>query len=65
MNIKVHKGTINSSLYYKKDDNFELLGYCAAGYTDDHDTHWSTTGYIFTYLVWDQLPYHGAVKGNQ
>jgi len=39
MNIKVHKGTINSSLYYKKDDNFELLGYCAAGYTDDHDTH--------------------------
>jgi len=42
------KGTFNYGRYYKKDDKFELVGYCDADYVGDHDTCQFTTGYMFS-----------------
>nr|CAN79780.1 hypothetical protein VITISV_041885 [Vitis vinifera] len=41
------KGTIDYGLLYKKGEDCKLVGYCDADYVGDHDTHRSTTGYVF------------------
>ena len=41
------KGTIDYGLLYKKGEDCKLVGYCDADYEGDHDTHRSTTGYVF------------------
>ncbi|RVX10690.1 Retrovirus-related Pol polyprotein from transposon RE2 [Vitis vinifera] len=40
-------GTIDYGLLYKKGEDCKLVGYCDADYEGDHDTHRSTTGYVF------------------
>ena len=36
--LRYIKGTVDYGVYYRKDDKFELVGYCDADYASDHDT---------------------------
>lgn len=46
--LRYIKGTINLSLIYRKNKNFELKGYCDADWAGDKIDRKSTTGYIFS-----------------
>ncbi|KAE8670896.1 Detected protein of unknown function [Hibiscus syriacus] len=46
--LRYVKSTIDYGILYKKGRNCKLVGYCDADYAGDHDTHRSSTGYIFT-----------------
>ncbi|XP_028100619.1 uncharacterized protein LOC114299981 [Camellia sinensis] len=45
--LRYVKDTIDFGLMYKKGEDCKLVGYCDANYARDHDTHRSTTGYVF------------------
>jgi len=46
--LRYIKGTLDYCLYYKKDDKFELVGYCDTDFAGDHDTRRSTIDYMFS-----------------
>ena len=45
--LRYVRGTIDYGLFYKKDQDCKIVGYCDADYAGDHDTRRSTTGYFF------------------
>lgn len=45
--LRYVKSTIDYGLLYEKGDDCEVVGYCDADYAADHDTHRSTTGFVF------------------
>lgn len=45
--LRYVKGTIDFGLFYRKNRDFQIIGYCDADYAGCRDTRRSTTGYVF------------------
>ena len=45
--LRYVRGTMDYGLFYKKDQDCKIVGYCDADNAGDHDTRLSTTGYFF------------------
>lgn len=45
--LRYVKGTLDWGLFYEKGVECKVNGYCDADYAGDHDTRYSTTGYVF------------------
>lgn len=45
--LKYVKSTFDYGLLYKKCEECKLVGYCNSDYAGDHDTHRSTTSFVF------------------
>ena len=46
--LRYVKGMNDYGLLYKKGETCKLVGYCDVDYARDHDTCFSTTGYMFS-----------------
>lgn len=46
--LRYVKNTMDYGLFYKKENVYEVKGYCDADYAGDCDTRRSTTGYVFS-----------------